>query len=134
MYGSASNLAQANMFSLIRDWGIKMARSLLRMPEPLKWSLEAVRAVSATPWSVHEAQKPGVIQHDPTIEPALRSEEKITQVRRLYIRQADLMRHGYTKNCPICQHMITHGTNTGSMPHTEECRQRITEEVAKMPE
>ena len=72
--------------------GIRMARSLLRMPQPQKWSLEAIRAVSATPWSEHEAREPGVIQHDPAIEPAVRPEEKIVQTRRVYIRQADLVK------------------------------------------
>ena len=114
--------------------GIRMARSLLRMPQPQKWLLEAIRAVSATPWSEHEAREPGVIQHDPAIEPAVRPEEKIVQTRRVYIRQADLVKHGYTKNCPRCQHIMTHGANTGTMPHSEECRRRIMEEIGKTPE
>ena len=60
--------AQASICSSTQPWGIKHARTLLRMPEPQKWSLEAIRAVAATLWAIREAQKPGVIHHDPSIQ------------------------------------------------------------------
>ena len=62
--------------------GIRAARTILRMPEPQQWSLEIVKDVSATPWSVHEPSTPEVIHHQPADKP--QAAEKLAHVRRVY--------------------------------------------------
>ena len=109
--------------------GLRTARTILRMPEPQQWSLELVRGWSATPWTVHESSVPEVIHHSPGPEPAV--ENKLPQVRRVYVRQDDLNVHGYTKGCKRCQHILTYGPGTGTMPHSGACRERIMSELAK---
>ena len=41
--------------------GLRYARTLMRMPEPQKWSIDQVRDMLITPWAVHEATEPHVI-------------------------------------------------------------------------
>ena len=96
----------------------------MRMPEPQQWSLDAVRAVAATPWANSEASMPEVIHFQPG--EGLAPAEREMQVRRVYIRQADLDEFGYTQGCRRCQHILTYGPNKGTMPHSDECRARIT--------
>jgi hypothetical protein len=115
--------------------GIRHARTLIPMPRPQKWSAEAVQAVAATPWSLHQSAKPEVIRLDNSgLEPEERH-DKVPMVRRFYIRQKDLDTHGYTKNCPKCQHLITRTNHVeNSTPHSLECRKRIETELAKTAE
>ena len=44
--------------------GVKHARTLVPMPKPLKFSVEAIQSVAATPWSIHEAERPEVVKVD----------------------------------------------------------------------
>lgn len=46
--------------------------------------------------------------------------------RRMYIRQQDLDRHGYTAACPACVAIRT-GNRKGGVLHLEACQTRITE-------
>ena len=105
--------------------GIRQARMLIPMPQPQRWSLEAVRDVAATLWSQHAASKPGVVKLDPTTVAEEERKERVPQARRVYIRQNDLNEHGYTKNCPKCQSIIVYRPNAqSSTPHSEERRTR----------
>ena len=111
---------------------IRHARTLMPMPQIQRWSLEAVWDVAATPWSQHEASKPGVVKLDPITIAEEERKERVPQARRVYIRQNDLDEHGYTKNCPKYQSIIVYGPNTqSSTPHSKECRQRIMAEWPK---
>ena len=117
--------------------GIRYARTVMALPEPQRWSLDKVQQVAVTPWSLHTATESEVIIHkgeDPA--PARGGEEpaKLAQVRRLYIRQSDLDLHGYTQNCPRCQHILIHGPKEANVKHSEQCRTRLMEAIAKTPE
>ena len=85
--------------------------------------------MTATPWAGHEAQTPEVIKFQPGDTPA--TVEKDMQVRRMYIRQADLGEFGYTRGCKRCEHIIMHGPNKGTMPHSAECRAHIMAKLEK---
>ena len=114
--------------------GIRQARTLIPMPQPQKFSADAIREVAATPWSLHETSKPGVIKFDDAA-PGEARQERVPLARRLYIYDKDLKTHGYTKNCPKCQSIIVYGPNVqGTMNHSEECRKRIMEALASTPE
>ena len=103
------------------------------MPAPQKWSLEAIKEVHATPWSIHEARVPEVIRIDrKDDEPR---PNKVPQVRRAYIRQKDLDAHGYTEGCPKCTHIRVYGSASDtSAPHSQACRDRIMSEWLKTEE
>ena len=102
------------------------------MPQPQKWSVDAIGGVAATPWSQHEAEKPEVIKLDCPGVSLPDQPVRIPVVWRAYIRQKDRDKYGYTQNCPCCQSSITYGPNTqNSTPHTDQCRQRIMDEWSK---
>ena len=54
--------------------------------------------------------------------------------RRVYIKARDLENHGYTSGCPRCEHEMKYGKGRTTLPHSERCRQRIMEELAKTDE
>ena len=113
--------------------GIRHSRSLLPMPVPQKLALDAIREVHATPWSVHAAKVPEVIRIDRKDD--VPKPDRLPQVRRAYIRQNDLDDHGYTEGCPKCTHIRVYGnTSNFSTPHSEACRDRITNEWLKTAE
>ena len=117
--------------------GLRFARTVISMPQPQRWSIERVRQVSVTPWSMHTPEEPGVIHHQPEATPQARGgegQERLAQVRRLYIRQSDLDQYGYTQNCPRCQHVLVYGAGQVNVNHSEECRNRIMREMSKTPE
>ena len=111
---------------------VRHARTILRLPEPQKWSIGDVQGIAVTPWSIHEPTGPEVTfpQKDTAPEnlPA-----KQRMARRMYIRQEDLDKHGYTQGCPKCDHLLTHGPSTGAIAHSEACRARLMEAIAASP-
>ena len=111
---------------------VRYTRILLRMLEPQKWCVDVVKDMLTTPWALREPDALGVIHHKSTTQVEV-AQNKPAQLRRLYISPEDLEAHGYTKTCKKCQHLLTHGPNTGTMPHSEECRARITAALSETP-
>ena len=114
------------------DLSCGIVERLLCMPEPQECSFDKVKVVLTIPWALHESEAPGVVQHKSTTQ-AVVAQSKPAQVRCLYIMPEDFETNGYTKNCRECQHILAHGPNTGTMPHTEQCRARITAALSKTP-
>ena len=114
--------------------GIRHARTILRLPESQKWSVDKIREVGFTTWAAHEPTSPQtVFPRKEVADEDLPNKQRTT--RRLYIRQEDLDQHGHTRGCPPkCDHMIAHGPSTGTMPHSEQCRARIMQAIASTPE
>ena len=54
-------------------------------------------------------------------------------LKRVYLRQQDLDRHGYTASCPACD-LIRMGISREGVNHTEFCRSRVVGEMAKTDE
>ena len=71
------------------------------------------------------ADVPNVIHHKPATTADV-GPDRLAQARRLCIQHEDLEEHGFTQNCPKCQHIIVHSPNTGTMTHSEQCRARLT--------
>ena len=63
---------------------IRHARSIAQVPAPMKWSVERVKEMSATPWKFREPTGPEVIQHQPADQAETMA--KTPTIRRLYIR------------------------------------------------
>ena len=81
----------------VKAGGLKYSRTLMRMPDPQKWSAEKVAMVRATPWTVYAEKKPEVVFKDKAQIDEQAVRQQIAQVRRLYIRQQDLDEFGYTQ-------------------------------------
>ena len=88
--------------------------------------------MKATPWPVHEPTVPEVIRLDKPEFVAPRK-ERAAAVGHLCIKQEYLDAHGYTQHGPKRQSIIViHGNKAKSMvPHSEQCRARITAEIAQ---
>ena len=117
--------------------GLRYARTIVSMPEPQRWSIDAVQNVNVSPWSTYVSEAPRVIHHQQDTPPEARGgspPDRLAQVRRLYIRQSDLDSHGYTQDCPRCQHIIIYGAKQTSINHSEQCRSRIMEAISRTPE
>ena len=56
--------------------------------------------------------------------------DNVRPVRRIYIKQSDLDRYGYTTGCPKCEDIIR-GATKSTVNHSDRCRKRIE---AKLPE
>ena len=54
-------------------------------------------------------------------------------LKRVYLRQQDLDRHGYTASCPACD-LIRAGISREGVNHTEFCRNRVVTEMGKTEE
>ena len=115
------------------DWTVHHARTIAQVPAPMKWSIHRIQEMPTTPWTSNGPTEPGVIHHQPTDQ--VKTTTKTPTIRRLYLRQDDLDTHGYTQNCPKCQHTIVHGQSTpATMNHSAKCRTRLTEAIASTTE
>ena len=76
-------------------------------------------------WVLHASDVPKVVHHKPVTE--VETTKRVATVRRLQFRQEDLNEHGYTQNCPKCQHIITKSqSKLATMNRSAQCRvQRV---------
>ena len=108
---------------------IRYACIIAQMFEPKKWSVDRIKEIMTTPWALHDTEAPGVFYREQIAD--IDTIQKNPIVRRLDIRQDDLTAHGYTQDCPKCQHIIAQGPGMSpNMQHTAQCRARITEAIA----
>ena len=106
----------------------------MAVPHPQQWSLARLQEVDVTPWSKFEGTLPAVVPHVPLPDEVAPARESVA--KRLYIRQRDLEQHGYTANCPKCDHITQYGNGKESQNynHSEACRRRLLDEIAKSEE
>ena len=110
--------------------GVGHTRTIKAMPQGHQWSMAKLQEVDALPWSAHVAPPPA-IEPQTVKEPDMKGRRPI--VRRIYIKQTDLDKHGYTEHCPRCDHLRE--ARPGKAPnHSEACRARITAAIAATPE
>ena len=122
---------------------IKMARTLQRVPELERFDVKHAESINIRPkdllhrssWKAStQAERPQRLGHEAEGEDAPTTRAK--QFRGLKVTAKDLLEHQYTMHgCPKCDHMIVWGTGQGcTQAHSEGCRRRIAEELAKTPE
>ena len=108
-------------------WGegqVQYARTVMRLPEEMKWSGEQLQTVSATPHDLHSAPEPEVV-FKRTGEKEQVEKMPIAQARNIYIRAPDLEAFGHTRGFPRCEHEIRYGPHRLGKPHSDVCRARI---------
>ena len=105
----------------------------MRLPDVQKFDLELIKAVNATPWSIHStAGVEGVFAKKDVAETEVR--DSIVKVRKLYILPKDLELYGYTPGCKKCQSYLGGGKVNFTGSHSDACRTRLMNELAKSPE
>ncbi len=123
----------SNSYRIATENGfIVKSRSLQSRPMEERWSAEALTAVVSTPWDLRETTAAERVEVGPRVEahhaPAAEAGPK---PRRLRITKRLLEEHGYTEACEQCIHVRSFGEAKGGLPHSEACRKRIVEEMAK---
>ena len=108
---------------------VGLARSFRRLPESQRVDVMLLRGVRGVPWcpdpqvgaevAVAVALAPLVREVDLPPDPP---PSGAPEPRRVYIRRVELMKHGFTPDCPGCE---TVQAGTPPRGHTEPCRMRI---------
>ena len=116
-----------------QNFGIRMARTMMRLPDEQKFSAERV---DVTPQSMHhrEPREPQVTwrERDPNAPGPQRADPDAPRpARRLYIKQSDIIRFGFTEGCPRCHHARRNGFNRTTLQHSAEYRARVEGKLAE---
>ena len=119
--------------------GILVVQSIRRKPADKQFNLEMLKAVKGTPWQPNPEKSPNAdadrlpepIAIEPVVAPAEPppqpgQAERLPTYRRMYIRQSDLERIGYTGGCEACA-TIREGRERRGINHNEVCRKRVQE-------
>ena len=107
------------------------ARTIMRLPNAQKWCKDSVAKVTKTPFQLHVDLGPEVIFREKKVEDEAVAAKEPTIVRRVYTRKADYEQFGFTSGCPRCEHEMKYGPGRTTRPHSERCRARIMDELAK---
>ena len=126
--------------------GVVVAQSIRRKPKEHRWDVELFKKVKGTPWAPtpktaarpdEALELPAAVAIEPEMpdEPAREVEAgpRPELPKRVYLRQQDLDRHGYTASCPACD-LIRAGISREGVNHTEFCRNRVVTEMGKTEE
>ena len=125
----------SNSYRIAAENGFIMkSRALHSRPMSERWSAEALKAIVSTPWSLRSRSEAERADVGPRVDPHPPPEAPLPCVpRRLKITQKVLEEYGYTEFCEQCIHVRTFGEAKPGMPHSEECRKRIMETMARSP-
>ena len=121
--------------------GVFKTRSIQLKPESQKHEVELLKAISGTPWQMVPGREATLMQPLPAIVQPMALEDAprlprplVTEPapKQLYIRKAELLKHGFTPGCPRCDDAIANKASTAL--HSEPCRKRIEAAIAADPE
>ena len=132
-------LMRANESVVGTDQGVIKAFAIKRLMEKERWSLEAVKNMPGTLMGP-DPNRPGrdrvpiriEARVDREAEHPSGSDGRRKQVRRMKITRKVLERTGFIEGCEGCRYMQA-GMDE-QREHSEKCRQRIEEELAKTEE
>ena len=130
----ATFLGLAPMTNEFYLWdGTKMvkARGVRRTTTADRWDKTAIETIARFPWSHHAHAAPprAILEDQEPPDPANTVPQAMPQIRDLYVRKVDLLRHGFTEGCGKCD-AIRAGLPS-PISHTSRCRARITEALGQ---
>ena len=113
---------------------LRFARTMMRLPEDLKWDMTSIELISVTPFDQHAAHDPEVaFQERPEISGDTDVMKK-SNARTLYIKGDNFGAFGYTVRCPRCTHERRYGPGRTTKGHSDAYRQRVADELSETPE
>ena len=111
---------------------VKLARTVVRVPEAQKWCKDLLAAVKLTPRSLHQPRATE-FQDKVNIEDKEFADRTVLS-RQVQLRASDFAEHQPTRGCPKCnQFLRRRDWKLTSGPHSAACRSRIEAELAKTP-
>ena len=116
---------RTGQYMLFADDGVKLARTITRVPESEKFDKDMLAGVNATPYDLHQPRKPEVVFKEKIDAGTDEFVDKKLIARQVYLRASDFTEHGMTRGCVKCDHFIKY-SSWGTAPHSKVCRDRIT--------
>ena len=120
---------------------VVVVQSVRRKPDDQQWNLQLLQSITGTPWAPNPAKQKEPrealeLPEPVSIEPE-QPEEEVRQVetselkphfRRVYLRQDDFDKFGYSAGCKACA-LIRSGLDRQGVNHAEDCRLRIVQRL-----
>ena len=103
---------------------------MTRVPEIDKWNFDMLSAVSRTPIDMHQPREQEVVFKDKVEATKHEFVDKPLLARQVYLRPSDFDEFGFTRGCARCDRFRRDG-EWGTRPHSQACRERISEALAK---
>ena len=106
---------------------ITKARGIRRTAGQDRWSVERIQSIAMSPGNMHIPSAPRAVFEpmEPGPGPDIADPGAPVPLKDLYVRKADLLRHGFTEGCKRCDSMRA-GTGCHTS-HNRACRARISE-------
>ena len=121
--------------------GVVVVQSIRRKPEDQQWDVELLQSIQGTPWAPNPSTARGAPEALELPEPLAISVEQPdvapedtktasykAHFKRVYLRQDDFDRFGYSAGCKACA-FIRQGLYRQGIPHDEDCRTRIVQRL-----
>ncbi len=106
--------------------------SITRKPMETRWDGDALEKVVSTPWSLRESAEAVKVDFGAEVPKHPAPEEAEPPLpRRVKITMNTLREFGFTANCRACDHMSAFGEAKNGLAHSEACRARIVEAMAR---
>ncbi len=131
--------AEASEAVILTPTGVKLARSVKRLPEDERYSATFLNTCKGAPWDPKGKEEEDRQEEEPSgsaegKEPNTEREEEQQapppapeqRFRRSGVRPKDIRKYGSTANCPGCR-AIERGI--GPRTHSEACRERIRKKM-----
>ena len=99
---------RTGQYMLFADDGIKLARTITRVPESEKFDREMLAGVGATPYDLHQPRKPEVVFRERVEVGQDEFEDAQPIARQIYLRAEDFRAYGLTRGCKKCDHFLKH--------------------------
>jgi len=120
----------------VKDDKMAKARTVMRLPNVMKWNKDDIEALTHTPYTGYEPKEPGVTIREQIEETAQQvRQEQSAKPRSMYVRPSDMADFGHTDGCPKCDHVLRYGPHRAQgKAHSEACRNRMIKELEKTQE
>ena len=124
----------SNTYIIATEDGITTARSLYRRPMANRWNHEKVAAIAATPWSIRDKPVPAQLADNAEATTEQTEPPQPAPIPHAFrIAYQDLVEHGFTRDCPQCEHNELHGKSKPGLSHTNPCRKRFLDALMTTP-
>ena len=113
------------------DDSIKLARTVVRVPNVEKWDRESLLAVKATPLSLHVPKDMEVVFRE-KVDVEIAPEQAQSIARQLYLYPSDFIGpdgFGLSRGCPKCDFYLRNN-RWGKNNHSSASRDRVQTELA----
>ena len=83
---------------------VKLARTVVRVPESEKRNKISLADIKLTPWAMHQPRELEVVFEDKTEVEKAEFVDKPSISRQVYIKASDFEEHGLIRGCPKCNY------------------------------